>query len=246
MNFQNLPRKDKVVKRAFLPKLDALLFFDYTAIEFLLLGYFCERLGDPSIVDVMKAGLDVHVESAKAALGIEAVETDAQRQVGKTLNYSLIYGGGRPTISRQLGVSWYEAGKLLDGFHKQWPGVSLLSARINDTLDTRGYIKTPWGRHLHPRSRHSAMNTLIQGSAADLKRAAVVKAHRYLHPYKSHLVLEVHDELIVDAVTAEIPMLAEQMPKLMDYEPVSSIIQIETDCEWTTTNWAEKEPYDRR
>jgi len=255
MNFQNVPRKDKVVKRAFVPKLDALLFFDYSQIEFVFLGYFCAKLGDSSIVDALNSGQDLHTESAASALGLppeEVAADDNLRQVGKTMNYSLIYGGGRPTITRQLGVDWFQAGRLLDGFHRRWPGVALVSARINDTLDTRGYIKTPWGRHLHPRSRHSALNTLIQGSAADLMRSSLVNVHQWLTELelKSHLVLTVHDELIIDADFPEIPVLLDgdtsgnTVSRLMDYAPVSEFIQIETDCEWTTTNWAEKTAYD--
>ena len=247
MNFQNLPRKDKVVKRAFIPKLDALLFFDYSQIEFLLLGYYCHLLGDTSITDAIKAGKDLHIELAKTITGKPAEDIDdAERQkYGKTPNYAMIYGGGKPTIVRQLDVSWYEAGQIIEAFHRQWPGVALLTARINDTLDTRGYIKTPWGRHLHPRSRHSALNTLIQGSAADLKRAAMVNVHEFLKAYESHLVLEVHDELIVDAIEAEIHTLSQVVPVHMDYKPISDVIQIETDTEITRTNWAEKTHYDR-
>lgn len=248
MNFQNIPRKDKVVKRAFVPKLDALLYFDYSQIEFLLLGYYCHLLGDTSITDAMKAGKDLHIELAKNITGREADEiSDSDRQkYGKTPNYAMIYGGGKPTIVRQLEVSWQEAGRIIGAFHKQWPGVALLTARINDTLDTRGYIKTPWGRHLHPRSRHSALNTLIQGSAADLKRAAMVKVHHLLTEleYESHLVLEVHDELQVDARESEIPFMVQAIPQFMDYEPISKVIQIETDCEITHTNWAEKTSYE--
>ena len=244
MNFQNLPRKDKVVKRAFVPKLDALLFFDYSQIEFLLLGYYCELLGDTSITDAMRAGKDLHIELARLITGMDEISDEERQKYGKTPNYAMIYGGGKPTIVQQLDVSWHEAGRIVGAFHKQWPGVALLTARINDTLDTRGYIKTPWGRHLHPRSRHSALNTLIQGSAADLKRAAMIKVHHHLTGWRSHLVLEVHDELIVDAYEDEISRLALSIPIHMDYKPISKIIQIETETEITRTNWAEKTSYE--
>lgn len=247
MNFQNIPRKDKVVKRAFIPKLDALMFFDYKGIEFLLLGYYCAMLGDMSIVNAMKAGKDLHTESAKSALGISEPLTDEQRQVGKTLNYSLIYGGGRPTLVHQLDISWKEAGDLLAGFHRQWPGISILTNTIADVCDKRGYITTLWGRHLHPRSQHSALNALIQGCAADLMRSAIVKVHYGLNEMEleSHLVLTVHDELILDCLNAETEALADHVPRWMDHRPISDVIQIETDIEWTTTNWAEKVPYAR-
>lgn len=266
MNFQNIPRKDKVVKRAFVPKQDVLLFFDYSQIEFVLLAYFCAKLGDNSMVDVLARGDDLHKETAIGGLGITGDEVeDWQRQLGKQINYSLIYGGAQPAIRRYADCSWERAGEILAGFHHRWPGVRMLQERINDTLDQRGYIRTPWGRHLHPRSRHSALNTLIQGSAADLLRSSMVKVHKWLQkPYdplwvagpmecdpgpwkwESHLVLTVHDELMVDAPEWEVPHMVAKLPKLMDYAPISKVIQIETEVEWTKTNWAEKEPYGTR
>ena len=245
MNFQNIPRQDKVVKRAFVPKLDALFFFDYKQIEMLLLAYYMNVLGDPSMVNAINGGKDLHTESAMGALGISHEPSDAERQIGKTLNFSLVYGGGRPTIMRQLDVSWPEAGRLLRGFHKRWPGVALLQGAIQRQQEKNGYIKTLWGRHLRPESQHKALNALVQGCAADLMRAALVKTHRYFNEngLESHLVSTIHDELIMDVLFQESPVVVDEVPKLVDYEPVSRVVPIRVDIEWSTTNWAEKEPF---
>jgi len=252
VNIQNIPRSDKVVKRAFRPKLDALLYFDYEQIELRLLAYYMASLGDPSMASAIWDGKDLHTESAMAALGLPSV-TDEQRQVGKTLNFSMVYGGGRPTLMKQLGISFEEAGQLLRKFHARWPGIQLVQNVISEqiaartTPDEPGYITTLWGRHLHPESDHKALNALVQGCAADLMRAALVKVHRHLDSnlMASHLVNQVHDELQIDAVASEIPYLVEVVPRLMDHPPVSEIVPIGTDCEISFSTWADKQAYDR-
>lgn len=244
MNIQNIPRSDKVVKRAFVPKLDAFLFFDYEQVELRLLAFYMASLGDPSMAQAIRDGKDLHTESAMAALSLSTL-TDDQRQVGKTLNFSMVYGGGRPTLMRQLGITFQQADELLRRFHARWPGISLVQTAIEARLRERGYITTLWGRHLHPESEHKALNALVQGCAADLMRTALVKVHEYLESnlMASHLVLTIHDELILDAVEAEIPSLVEIVPTLMDYPPVSELVPIGTDCEISRTTWADKEAY---
>ncbi len=245
MNFQNIPRQDKVIKRAFVPKLDALFFFDYKQIEMLLLAYYMNVLGDSSMVDAIKSGKDLHTESAMGALGLTREPDDAERQIGKTLNFSLVYGGGQPTIMRQLDVSWPEAGKLLRGFHRRWPGIKLLTGALHRQYEKNGYIKTLWGRHLRPESQHKELNALVQGCAADLMRAALVKVNRHAREqaWDSHLVSTIHDELIMDVEVDDYYSVAKEVPICMDHPPVSAVVPIRVDIEWSTTNWAEKEPF---
>jgi DNA polymerase-1 len=252
-NLQNIPRSDVVVKKAFLPKLDAFLGFDYAQIELRMLAFYMARLGDPSMAQAIWDGKDLHTESATAALGTAAPITDEQRQVGKVLNFSMVYGGGRPTLMRQLGISFPEATQLLRKFHARWPGIQIVQNVISQqiaartTPDEPGYITTLWGRHLHPESEHKALNALVQGCSADLMRAALVKVHRHLgsNLMASHLVLTTHDDLMIDAARAEIPYLVEVVPTLMDHPPVSAVVPIESDCEISFTTWAGKASYQR-
>lgn len=246
MNIQNIPRSDKVVKRSFRSKQDALLFFDYKQIELVLLAYYMASLGEPSMADAIVAGKDLHVESAKGALRKAEVTEKERQEVGKTLNYSMVYGGGRPTLMRQLGLTFPEANDLLNNFHARWPGIKLVQTAIENRIAERGYITTLWGRHLHPESQHKALNALVQGCAADLMRAALVKVHRHLRDRgtKSHLVLTIHDELILDAVNDELEFLVAEIPPLMDYPNVSSVVPIEVDCEISRITWADKESYE--
>lgn len=219
------------------------MFFDYEQIELRLLAYYMAVLGDTSMADAIKAGKDLHTESAIGALGLSEHPTDEQRQVGKTLNFSLVYGGGRPTIMRQLDLEWEAAGVLLKNFHKRWPGIQIVIQTIDQEIKKKGYIKTLWGRHLHPESPHKRLNALVQGCAADLMRNALVTVDRNLREFDAHLVSVIHDELILDAPFGEIPTMAVMVPQWMDHPPVSEVVPIGTDMEWTTTNWASKEAY---
>lgn len=245
MNFQNIPRSDKVIKEGFVPKLDAFLFFDYEQIELRMLAFYMASIGDFSMAQAIREGKDLHVESAAGALRITRTLTDDERQIGKTLNFSMVYGGGRPTLVRQLGLSWNEAGTLLRNFHAKWPGINLVQLAIQKRIAERGYITTLWGRHLRPESDHKALNALVQGCSADLMRAALVKVHEKLelHALDSHLVSTIHDELIIDATRKEIPLLVQGVPVLMDDARVSGVVPIGVDVEYSETTWAGKHSY---
>jgi DNA polymerase-1 len=244
VNVQNIPRTQKDVKRGFVPKLDAFLFFDYKAIEVRLLAYYlAAAIGDRSLATEINNGADPHAITAQGLYNKPNI-TDEERQVGKTLNFSIIYGGGTPTIMRQLGVSYKEARRLLSAYHDTRPGIKTLNERIGDTINTRGYITSLYGRRLHILEAHKALNALIQGSAADLMRDSVVKVNKLLYTkYATHIVNIVHDEIILDASLNEIPSLVKDIPNLMGNKIVSEFVNIETDCEISWTNWADKEAY---
>lgn len=246
MNFQNIPRSEKVIKRGFVPKLDAFLFFDYKAIELRVLAfYMATALDDYSLAQEFIDGADPHRVSAQGIYGKDDV-TDEERQVGKTVNFLSVYGGGPRALCAQLGVTWPEAVRMLDAFHDARPGIRKLQAKIEKRIAQRGYITTLWGRHLHPRDDHKALNALIQGCSADLMRSALVKTHHWMRQQRlrSHLVSVIHDELIGDVWLPEVPTLVYMVPKLMDHDVISKIVPVETDCEISFTTWADKEPYE--
>ena len=244
MNVQNIPRAQKDVKRAFEPKLDAFLFFDYKAIEVRLLAYYlAAAIGDDSLATEINNGSDPHTITAQGLYNKSKI-TAEQRQVGKTLNFSIIYGGGTKTIMLQLGVPFKEARRLLNAYHDTRPGIKLLNARIATTLQQKGYITNLYGRRLHVDTEHKALNALIQGSAADLMRDSVVKVDKYLcSKYASHIVNIVHDEIIVDADKSECSVLSKAIPNLMGNKTIEKFVAIGTDCEISYTNWADKEEY---
>jgi DNA polymerase I len=247
MNFQNIPRSDKVVKAAFVPKLDALLFFDYKQIEPRLLAFYLHAIGDTKLADTLNQGVDTYTAIVRGIYRKEDL-TDEERQTGKVLFLSLMYGGGIGTVMRQFGVSAPEAKRMVEQFHSAWPGVRLLQAAIERRVEQRGYITTLYGRHLHPESPHKAINALIQGCAADIMRHALIRVGTELSSdpdVKAHMVSVIHDEIIIDAPMDEVPWLVEDVPKWMDCAQVSEIVPIYVDVEISRSTWADKEPYEK-
>lgn len=221
-----------------------------------LLAYYMARLGDTSLAEVLAdPESDMHAESAKGVFLLDTEPTDAQRQLGKNLNFSMVYGGGKPAVLRYIKEynakggsapeTWEYAGVVLKNFHRRWPGIQLVIRMLDEVCETRGYITTPWGRHLRPESPHKRLNAIVQGSAADLMRNALITTWERLRELKleAHLVSVIHDELIVDTPKVEIPLLKKSIPQWMDWKEISEVVPIETDMEWTTSNWAEKAPY---
>jgi DNA polymerase-1 len=270
INLQTMPRSTKVVKRAFVPKLGAFVFADYSNIELRLLAMYLASIGHPSMVHTFVAGADLHTETARGVLGLtpdlDAFPkygiSDEARQVGKTMNFSIVYGGGMPTLMKQLGVTAPEALELLRTYHNTWPGIGWETKRKKAAEGTLirtllaqveartqpgqpGYIKTLYGRHLHPRAAHSTLNALCQGCAADLKKWAMVQCYRGLRDggFQTHLVNEVHDELMFDAPVEELPEVCALIPEWMTDPRIQDIIDIKPECEVSYTSWADKEDW---
>lgn len=244
MNFQNIPRKDKVVKTAFRPKLDAFLLCDYKQIEPRLLAFYLASIGDDSLAAYIRSGVDPYSAIVSQFLGRDEF-TEEERHDAKTVFLSQMYGGGNKPVAEAFGCTWPEAARITRAFHEAWPGIRVLQAAIGKRVAERGYITTLWGRHLHPDSEHKYVNQLIQGCAADLMKSAAIKVGRMLREREldSHLVNLVHDELMLDVRRAELPFLAIDVPALMDHPPVSAVVPIGVDVEVAYDNWAEKVPY---
>lgn len=247
MNFQNMPRSDPLVKTAFLPKLDAFIAFDYKQIEPRLLAYFLHvTLGDSSLAKHISSGEDPYTVIVEGFYGRKDL-TEKERQVGKHLFMSQMNGGGVPTIMKQLGVEYQEAKNLNTQFHRSWPGVRMIQDMINERVKERGYITTFAGRHLVPVTEHAAIPTLIQGTGADIMRQALVNVHEWLEGslMASHLVLNTHDDMVIDSVVEELPILAKTVPPMMtDYPEINEVVPILADIEYSTTNLAEKTHYE--
>lgn len=289
MNVQNIPREDSVVKSAFCPKLDAFLYFDFPNIEAKLLAYYLNALNHCEMAAAFRgegvarlgfeAGveLDLHILTAAGVYDIPYgellarykagdKEADLMRQVGKRLNFSIIFGGGVPTLLKQgVAKTGAEAMKLLRGYHATWPGIGWASKakpanpgtfgwHLKQTMvkrallagdPDRGYVKTLWGRHLHPPSDHVLINHLVQGCAADLMKWSLINVRRYLKTegFESHLVNTVHDELQIDCRSIEIPEIVRHVPTLMTYDLIEAVVPITPEPDISTTTWAEKKPH---
>lgn len=214
------------------------------------------------MAEVFARGDDLHAASAAAILGKTIDDlSDTERQVGKTYNFLTIYGGGPGKAARSLGIPFETAKEQQDQFHASWPAIKKLHnpPRFNGTyargqqpgliqrrLKERGYITTLWGGHLHPRSPHMALNALVQGCAADLMRASLVRVHKELKDkgLVSHLVNVVHDEMILDCSDAEVDSVVPIVQRLMcDWPIITEHVPVEVDVAVSYTSWADKEAY---
>lgn len=255
MNFQNLPRQEKVVKRAFVPKLDYFLFSDYKQIEMRILAYYMAMMGDDSMARVLAdPAADLHTESAKGIFRLDREPLDPERQLGKNMNFSMVFNAGTPAVLKYLlafnqesedkvPVTYPYAKEILARFHARWPGIQRVKMGIHEVHSSRGYLKTIAGARLHPRSEHAEISAIVQSSAAEIMREGLRRCARGLldEGMQSHLVSVVHDEFIFDVPHAELIDLAEKVPLWMDSYPfVSEVLPITVDIEVSETNWASK------
>lgn len=271
MNFQNVPARNaeqaEAIRRAFVPKRGAFSSFDYMQIEPRMFAYYvATALGDDTVANWFREGRDFYTEIAGKVFEKPAEEvTKGERDQGKVFYLMILYSAGPKKISRETGMPLAEAREFYQQFHEQFPWIKRLSnpppssARgwhdyqpglIERVLKNRGYIKTPWGRHLHPEKwgEHKMLNKLIQGSSADLMKQAIVKTARLLRevqeltgpPFESRLVLTVHDELVFDGPEDEIEALHELVPPLMIDERIDAVVPLGVDHEISLNNLAEK------
>ena len=264
-NIQNIPQEFDVVKQNFIPKLDTLMFVDYSQIELRLLAYYLEYIGDSSMAEVFKAGRDLHAETAKGIFDLNCEPTPDERFVGKTLNFAITYQGGIPTVMELLNVKSKEADEILTKYHKTWPSIGrhryckchlewcpdhdpypgTLCYILREANRRRGYSKTLIGRKVKPTSDHKILSSVVQGGAAEIMKEAMLVTHQSLEmmEFTSHLVSTIHDELILDCVTEEVPALALHLPDWMDYPLVTEVVPFKVDIEVSNTSWADKEIY---
>jgi len=225
-NLQNIPIKNaagREVRKAFVPRDEdhILLAADYSQIELRLIA---EISKDEFMLEAFRAGRDFHKATASKVYNVEFDEvTPEQRRNAKTVNFSIIYGAGATNLSKQLGIKRSEAKELIDNYFVQFQG---LKNYMHDTIEyarEHGYVKTLVGRKRILRDINSrnglarsnaermAINTPIQGSAADMIKLAMINVHAAMQKgnYKSKMILQVHDELVFDIYKPELEEMTE-------------------------------------
>lgn len=214
-NLQNIPirtKEGRKVRKAFVPRDNdyILLAADYSQIELRLIA---EISGDETMMDAFQSGKDIHTSTAANVYEVPYDEVSAdQRRAAKTVNFSIIYGAGSTNLSQQLDIPRKEASRLIDQYFKRFQG---LKKYMDDTVQfarENGYVETLLGRRRYLRDINSrnnmvrsgaeriAINTPIQGTAADMIKLAMVDIHRHIrdNQLKSKMILQVHDELVFD------------------------------------------------
>lgn len=223
-NLQNIPvrtSRGKLIRKAFVPRDEkhVLVSADYSQIELRLMAAFS---GDKAMLEAFRNGEDIHRDTAARVYDVmPAFVTDEQRSFCKMVNFGIIYGISAFGLSQRLKISRGEAAKLIDTYFKLYPKIKEYMDRSIATAREKGYATTILGRRRTLRDINSrnatarqtaerdAINTPIQGSAADLIKVAMVNVERAISAagLRSKMVLQIHDELVFDAPIDEVDEL---------------------------------------
>ncbi len=255
-NLQNIPvRTDrgKEVRKAFIPRdsKHILLSADYSQIELRIVASIS---GDKNMCKAFKDGTDIHTATASRVYNVSEKEvTKEMRYKAKSVNFGIIYGQGAFGLADNLGISRTEAKEIIDNYKKEFPGIQKY---MDDTINfarENGYVQTLMGRKRWLRDINSAnftvrgfaernaINSPIQGTAADMIKLAMQKVHAAMKKAKmqSRMLLQVHDELVFDAVKGEVkelkPLIIECMQSAM---PLPHKVPVIAEC-GEGVNWLE-------
>lgn len=219
-NLQNIPIRSELgrkIRKAFVSSFDhgLILSADYSQIELRILAHMSE---DPVLIKAFKAGEDIHKRTAMEIYDVsEDKVTPEARSHGKTLNFALIYQQGAFATARQLAISQKEAQDFIDKYFQTFKKVKPFFENLLKHAKKKSYVETMYGRRryfknlnvknkaLQREDERAACNAPLQGTAADIMKLAMIKVYKELKEkeYKSKLILQVHDELVLDVYPEE-------------------------------------------
>lgn len=253
-NLQNIPvrtEEGRMIRALFEPGegYDCLLSADYSQIELRLLAHMS---GDENFIDAFKRGQDIHARTAAEVFGIPLNEvTPELRRHAKAVNFGIVYGISDFGLARNLHISRKEAGDYISRYFTRYPGVRAFMDKVVAEAHETGYVTTMFGRRRELpaiKSRNfnqrmlaerMAMNTPIQGTAADVIKLAMIAAFRKLKEagLKSRILLQVHDELVLEVKESELETVQAILHEAMEHV-VSLSVPLSIDVHWGR-NWAE-------
>jgi len=219
-NLQNIPVRDDMgrrIRKAFVPSDEQhlLLSADYSQVELRLMAHLS---GDESLIEAFQQGEDIHAATAAKLFHKEIAEvTSDERRKAKTANFGIIYGISAFGLAQRLDIPRKEAKELIDGYFESYPKVKEYMERAVADAREKGYVTTAFGRRRILRdiesrnavargvAERNAINAPIQGSAADIMKLAMVEIYRRFRAegIRSKMILQVHDEVIVDMLREE-------------------------------------------
>jgi len=230
-NLQNIPvrsEEGRKIRTAFIaPEGSSIVSADYSQIELRIMAHLS---GDEGLLHAFSHGEDVHRATAGEIFGVTPLEVGPdQRRVAKSINFGLIYGMSAFGLARQLGLERSAAQTYIDRYFARYPGVARYMEEAREMARQKGYVETAFGRRLwFPEIRSSngnrrqgaeraAINAPMQGTAADLIKLAMIAVQNWLEKsaLKSKLVLQVHDELLLEVPDDELMEIRTHLPRLM-------------------------------
>jgi len=206
-NLQNVPRGDTTegvgsvsIRSLFInpkPPETELLIIDYKQIE---MRFFAHYANDERIIKAIRSGEDLHTDTASSIFDKPYDQiTKQERSFSKTINFGIIYGMREAKLADTLEIGVDEATEILHRYYDKYPAVRRLQESCTKYVKKKKFIKNFYGRmrRMPPQKYHAALNTLIQSTAADFFKLRMIKLWKFLLDYKSHIVLNVHDEIVI-------------------------------------------------
>ncbi len=252
-NLQNIPvrsEEGKLIRSAFMPEKEGWAFVsaDYSQIELRVLAHYC---GDENLCEAFQKNQDIHARVASQIHGIPLEEvTSHMRRAAKTVNFGVIYGQSSYGLAGQLKIPQGEARDFIHAYFGQFPAIPSFLDTVLEFARLNGYVRTIFGRRRTLQgirqerrgqlngSERMAVNTVIQGSAADLIKLAMLRVYARLRQeaLKSRLLLQIHDELLLECPPEEIV----QVQKILEEEMTTAwtlSVPLKVDVEVSTRSW---------
>ena len=238
-NLQNIPvrlEQGRLIRKAFVPSLEnsVLLASDYSQIELRVLAHISQ---DQHLIEAFQQGADIHTSTAMRVFGIEKAEdvTPNDRRNAKAVNFGVVYGISDFGLSNNLGISRKEAKNYIDTYFERFPGIKNYMENIVREARDKGYVETLYKRrrelpdinsrnfNVRNFAERTAINSPIQGSAADILKVAMINLDKALTDagLSTRMLLQVHDEIVL-----EVPMAELETVKAMVKETMESAIQL--------------------
>jgi DNA polymerase-1 len=230
-NLQNIPirtTEGRRIREAFIAAEGChIVSADYSQIELRIMAHISQ---DASLLKAFAAGEDIHRATAAEIFGLALHEVDAeQRRYAKVINFGLIYGMSAFGLARQLGIERAAGQQYMERYFARYPGVADYMQRTRETARAQGYVETVFGRRLwlaeikssngarRQGAERAAINAPMQGTAADLIKLAMIAVQRWIDDdrLEAKLIMQVHDELVLEVPDTELDAMREALPKLM-------------------------------
>ncbi len=254
-NLQNIPirtAEGRRIREAFIaPAGSHIVSADYSQIELRIMAHISR---DASLLEAFAAGEDIHRATAAEIFGMPAEQLGPeQRRYAKVINFGLIYGMSAFGLARQLGIERAAAQQYMDRYFARYPGVADYMQRTRETARANGYVETVFGRRLwlpeirsgnagrRQGAERAAINAPMQGTAADLIKMAMIAVDRWLAEKRleTRLVMQVHDELVLEVPEAELELVRRTLPAIMSGVAelsVALVVDVGVGANWDTAH----------
>ncbi len=250
-NLQNIPTRSdegRTLRSIFVASDgNVLVDADYSQIELKLLAHFS---GDPKMIEAFNSGMDIHRSTAAEVFGVppDAV-TPSMRRDAKAVNFGIVYGISNFGLGRNIHISAKKADEYIKRYFERFPAVKTYLDGLVELAKSRGYAETAFGRRrtipeltsaryqLRKFGERAAMNTPLQGTAADIIKIAMVNVHKRLADMRSRLILQIHDELVIDTAPDELDQVKDILKSEMEHA-VSLSVPLDIDIS-VGKNWME-------